>query len=62
MNTELAFRLGASEAGSSTDPLIAAVSSAMQMGELIVEARAVPDADVRQAITDLAAKWGITLA
>lgn len=62
MNTELAFRLGASEAGGSTDPLIAAVSSAMQMGELIVEARAVPDADVRQAITDLAARWGITLA
>lgn len=40
----------------------AATACAMDVGEIIVEDRAVPDADVRQAMSDLAAKWGIALA
>lgn len=59
-NTNLVFRIGAALTASATT--FGQTACAMDVGEVIVEARAVPDADVQQAITDLAAKWGITLA
>lgn len=55
----LIFRLGAAKTVSTTS--YAATACAMDMGEIVIEARAVPDADVRQAMSDLAAKWGIAL-
>lgn len=60
-NNQLAFYIGASETLSDTDPHFAPVACAMDMGEIVIEDRAVPAADVQQAITDLATKWGIAL-
>lgn len=55
----LRFRLGAAlTVGAST---FARTACSFDLGEILVEARAVPDEDVQQAITDLATKWGITL-
>ena len=61
-NNELAFYIGASETLYPTDPFFSSAACAMDMGEIVIESRAVPDADIQQAITDMAAKWGITLS
>lgn len=61
-NNELAFYLGAFETGGASDPTIGAVAKAVDICEIVVESSARSDADIQQAITDLAAKWGITLS
>jgi len=60
-NTELAFYLGAAETNT-TDPTYAPVACAADYAEIVVQSTARTDADIQQAITDLAAKWGITLS
>ena len=59
-SANLIFRIGAAKTAAATT--YAQTACAMDVGEIIVEDRAVPDADVRQAMSDLAAKWGIALA
>lgn len=61
-NNELAFRLGAAEAGNSTDPLFAATACAMDVCEIVIEGTVKSDTEVQQAISDLAAQRGITLS
>ena len=61
-NSELIFRLGATEVQHATDPMIGAVAGAMDLCEIIIEGESKSDADIQQAIRDLAAKWGIALA
>lgn len=61
-NSELIFRLGATEIQHGTDPTIGAVAGAMDLCEIIIEGESKSDAEIQQAIRDLAAKWGITLA
>ena len=56
----LRFRLGAALTVSAST--FAQTACSFDLGEILVEARAVPDDDVQQAITDLATKWGIALA
>ena len=61
-NAELIFRLGATEVQNGTDPTIGTVCGAMDLCEIIIEGDAKSDADIQQAISDLAAKWGIPLS
>lgn len=60
-NTELMFYLGAAESNGGTDPAFATTAAACDYAELIVQSTARTDAEIQQAITDLASKWGITL-
>lgn len=60
-SNELVFMIGAMETAAATDPSIARASCAMNFCEIIGEGEAKSDAKIQQAITDLAAKWGITL-
>jgi hypothetical protein len=60
-NNELAFYLGASETNT-TDPTYAPVACAADYAEILVQSAARSDAEIQQAITDMAAKWGITLS
>lgn len=61
-NTELIFYVGAAETNSGTDPTYSGVACAMDFAEIVVQNTARSDADIQQAITDLATKWGITLS
>lgn len=61
-NSELIFRLFVSEGPSGSDPAYQATQCAMDFYEILVEDEAKSDADIQQAITDLATKWGITLS
>lgn len=61
-NSELTFRIGASETNGTADPALAATACAMLFCEKHVWAAALSDAVVQQAITDLASKWGKTLS
>lgn len=63
-NNELIFRIGATENVGSTDNNgnFMNVICAMDLCEIIIEGEAKADADIQQAITDLAAKWGIALS
>lgn len=58
LNATLRFALGVTR---STTTTYAGTQASAEYYEFICENRVVPDADVQQAITDLAAKWGITL-
>lgn len=62
LNTELIFRIGAVESNNAVDPTFVTTICAMDFFELIMEDSAKSDADIEQAITDLATKWGITLS
>jgi hypothetical protein len=62
LNTELIFRVGAVESNASVDPTFVATICAMDFFELLMEDTAKADADIEEAITDLATKWGITLS
>lgn len=61
-NSELVFRIGAAESNGSTDPTLAPTACAMDFFEIVIEGSAKLDADIQQAITDLAQKYAITLA
>lgn len=61
-NSELAFYIGAAETDLTPDPSFAEVACAMDLCEIIIEAEAKSEADIQQAISDLAAKWGIALS
>lgn len=56
------FRLFASETSTGTPPGFATVQSTMDFCEIVIEGTARSDAEIQQAITDLAAKWGVTLS
>lgn len=61
-NTELVFSLLQAEAPGASDPTYNfSTQCNMDFGEVVVENSARSDADVQQAMTDLATKWGITL-
>lgn len=61
-NTELVFRMFVSETNWSSDPLIAGTQCSLDFCEILIESSAKSDADIVQAIQDLATKWGITLS
>lgn len=61
-NNELRFMIGASESAGASDPAIDTVCCAMDFAEMVVQSTARTDAEIQQAITDLATKWGITLS
>lgn len=61
-NTELVYRLFAAEGPGASDPTIILTGFSMTFCENVVEDTAKSDADIQQAITDLASKWGITLS
>jgi hypothetical protein len=61
-NTQLAFMLFGSEGPGASDPYFAEVQGNMDFYEIVVEDSAKADADIEQAITDIASKWGITLS
>ena len=58
---DLAFMLFASRTISNSNNDFTTYGGAMDFYEIVIEDRAVPDADIEKAITDLAAKWGIAL-
>jgi hypothetical protein len=60
-NSELTFRLFASENPGTVDPAYQAVACACDLFEIIIEDDAKDDTFIEQAISDLADKWGITL-
>lgn len=60
-NTQLIFYIGTAESAG-TDPTYPATACAMDFFEVVIEDSAKADADIQQAITDLATKWGITLS
>lgn len=62
LNTELVFMLWASETNGSTDPTYLLAQRSMYWCETIVESAPKSDAEIQQAIVDLAFKWGITLS
>lgn len=55
----LVFRLFAAQTDSG---VVAPVQSTMDFYEIVIEDSVKSDADIQQAITDMAAKWGITLS
>jgi hypothetical protein len=59
MPTSLTFRLFAAAVASGN---IGATVCALDFAECVVESTARTDAEVQQAISDLATKWGITLS
>jgi len=61
LNTELIFYIGAAETNNATDPTFAQVACTMDWAEIVVQPTARTDAEIQQALVDLAAKWGITL-
>lgn len=61
LNTELIFYIGAAETNNATDPSYAFTACAMDWAEMVIEPTARTDAEIQQAITDIASKWGITL-
>lgn len=61
LNSQLVFRLFASEINGGADPTIDAVQGAMDFFEIVIEDTARADADIVQAIEDIAEKWGISL-
>lgn len=60
-NNELIFRLFVSETNG-TDPTLAGTQCGLDFCEIIIEGSAKSDAEIVQAIQDLATKWGITLS
>ena len=62
-NNELIFRLGSFETQGPYDPYIGSMTSgAMDLCEMVIEGEAKSDAEIEQAITYLAAKWGVVLS
>lgn len=61
-NAELVFRLFASEINNASDPTVDQVQRAMDFYEIVVVDSAKSDADVQEAIQDIADKWGVTLS
>lgn len=59
--TALNFRIGAASTNSGVGNL-APVACAMDFAEIVIQNTARSDADIQQAITDLASKWAITLS
>lgn len=60
-NAENTFHLFAAETGAASDPSFAQVQCNMDFYEILIEDTAKSDADIQQAISDLATKWAITL-
>lgn len=61
-NTSLVFRLGSSEGNGGSSPTFQQTQGNTDYYEVVVANTARTDAEVQQAITDLATKWGITLS
>lgn len=61
-SSDLSFALLAAETTAVSDPAYIMAQCNMDIGEVVVENSAMADGDVTQAMTDLATKWGITLA
>ena len=55
------FRLGAAAANTASPPSFGVTQCSADYYEIVIEDTARSDADIQQAITDMAAKWGITL-
>lgn len=60
-NTSLVFRLGSSEGNGGANPTFQQTQGNTDYYEVVLENTARTDAEVQQAISDLATKWGITL-
>lgn len=60
-SANLSFALLASETSGGSDPSYSLAGCNLDFYEAIIQDSAMSDGDVTQAITDLAAKWGITL-
>jgi hypothetical protein len=58
----LVFRLFAAEAKGATDPCFTQSQGNMDFYEAVIEDACRSEADIQQAMTDIASKWGITLS
>lgn len=61
-NNALTFRLFAAETSGASDPKINQVQCNLDFYECVVDSSARTDVEIQQAITDIAAKWAITLS
>lgn len=61
LSSQMTFLIGTSRSFGNSATGYAGPAMAMDLCEVIIEAEAKADADIQQAISDLAAKWGITL-